>query len=204
MGQGTAAPAGGLRERARRAIRAEIARVGMELFLRKGFEPTTVEEIAAAAGISRRSFFRYFGSKDEVVLAHLDELAATVTEALAARPADEDPWVSLRRAFDAIVAEAEADRAAGFGLARLLNETEALRGQYAERQKRAWVESAAPVIAGRLPPLAGPGPDIRAEALVAAALGCVAIVADACLAGGPEADFAALLDQAMAAVRPLG
>ncbi|WBL37273.1 TetR family transcriptional regulator [Tepidiforma flava] len=203
MGQGTAAPAGGLRERARRAIRAEIARVGMELFLRNGFEPTTVEEIAAAAGISRRSFFRYFASKDEVVLAHLDELAATVTEALAARPADEDPWVSLRRAFDAVVAEAEADRAANYGLTRLLNETEALRGQYAERQKRAWVEAAAPILAARLPPHAGPGPDLRAEALVAAALGCVSIVADACLACGPEADFAALLDQAMAAVRPL-
>ncbi|MFX6226362.1 helix-turn-helix domain-containing protein, partial [Acinetobacter baumannii] len=54
-------------ERSRRAAYAEISGIAMRLFLDQGFEQTTIDQIAAAAGISRRSFFRYFGTKEDVL-----------------------------------------------------------------------------------------------------------------------------------------
>jgi AcrR family transcriptional regulator len=74
----------GLRERNRRQTLQRIAEVGVELFLAKGYEATTLDEIAAAAGISRRTFFYYFKAKDDILLAHLggypDALKAAVLE----------------------------------------------------------------------------------------------------------------------------
>src|SRR5437899_1559960 len=78
----------GLRERNRRQTLQRIAEVGIELFLAKGYDATTLDEIAAAAGISRRTFFYYFRSKDDILLAHLasyaDALKATILESASA------------------------------------------------------------------------------------------------------------------------
>jgi AcrR family transcriptional regulator len=57
----------GLRARKRRETRQRIAEAGLKLFVRKGYEATTLEAIAAAAGISARTFFYYFKTKDEVL-----------------------------------------------------------------------------------------------------------------------------------------
>src|SRR5262245_62408358 len=61
----------GLRERNRRETLQRITDAGMELFLANGYEATTLDEIAAAAGISRRTFFYYFKSKDDILLTHI-------------------------------------------------------------------------------------------------------------------------------------
>ncbi|MFE6822224.1 mycofactocin system transcriptional regulator [Streptomyces sp. NPDC057690] len=73
--------------RPRSTSRADLERIGFELFERKGFEATTVDDIAAAAGIGRRTFFRYFASKNDLVwgdfegqLVHLRELLAAVPD----------------------------------------------------------------------------------------------------------------------------
>jgi AcrR family transcriptional regulator len=63
-----AAATEGLRERKRRETRQRIAEVGQRLFLANGYENTTLDAIATEAGISRRTFFSYFKSKDDVVL----------------------------------------------------------------------------------------------------------------------------------------
>lgn len=63
-----AAPAEGLRERKRRETRQRIAETGWRLFLANGYENTTLDVIAAEAGISRRAFFSYFKSKDDIIL----------------------------------------------------------------------------------------------------------------------------------------
>ena len=62
----------GLREYKKRQTRQRIAEVGLNLFLANGYDATTLDEIAAAAGISRRTVFYYFKSKDEILLAQLD------------------------------------------------------------------------------------------------------------------------------------
>ncbi|WP_433478710.1 mycofactocin system transcriptional regulator [Spirillospora sp. CA-142024] len=61
---GPSAPRVGRRPR---TSRAELERVALRLFAERGFEETTVDDIAAAAGIGRRTFFRYYGSKNDVV-----------------------------------------------------------------------------------------------------------------------------------------
>lgn len=63
--------------------RARIAAAAFELFAAKGYDSTTVDAIAERAGIARRTFFRYFRSKDDVIFPDHDSLLATVTESLA-------------------------------------------------------------------------------------------------------------------------
>lgn len=64
--------------------RAELERVGLELFARDGFDATTVERIAEAAGISRRTFFRYFASKNDVVWGDFEAGLRAMEEELSA------------------------------------------------------------------------------------------------------------------------
>jgi AcrR family transcriptional regulator len=85
----------GLRERTRRAVRAEVARLGLALFVERGYERTTADDIAAAAGLSTRSFFRYFPTKEDVVFGDVSDVADQVAEAVRARSADEPPWTAL-------------------------------------------------------------------------------------------------------------
>ena len=59
-----------LRERKRRLTLDRIAEVGLKLFVENGYEATTLDAIAAASGISRRTFFYYLKSKEEVLMAH--------------------------------------------------------------------------------------------------------------------------------------
>jgi AcrR family transcriptional regulator len=84
----------GLRARARGAVRGELAEIAIELFIERGYDATTVDDIALAAGVSRRSFFRYFPTKDDVVFHGLDEIAEQVAAEL--RTADGDDWGCLR------------------------------------------------------------------------------------------------------------
>ncbi|MEU0195638.1 TetR family transcriptional regulator [Streptomyces afghaniensis] len=82
----------GLGERMRATVRAEVVEVAHRLFSEQGFDRTTVDQIAAEVGLSRASLFRYFGTKEEIVLGRLEESGRLIAEALAARPDDERPW----------------------------------------------------------------------------------------------------------------
>ena len=59
----------GTRERKRRETHRKLTEKGLTLFAQKGFEGTTLDDIASAAGIARRTFFHYFSSKEEIILA---------------------------------------------------------------------------------------------------------------------------------------
>ena len=97
------AAAPGLRERKRQQTRERLTRVAMALFLDRGFEATTLDDIAAAADISRRSFFHYFASKEDVVFAWHEESTATLIAAVAARPANESMLAAAENAISAMV-----------------------------------------------------------------------------------------------------
>src|SRR5918999_2932493 len=109
----TAAAAGhppqtGRRERKKQRTREALIEAAFALFAEKGFETTTVEEIADTVDVSSRTFFRYFSSKEDVVLTYQEEQYAALTEALAARPADEPIITAMRNAGVAVMRACEA------------------------------------------------------------------------------------------------
>src|SRR5258708_30314862 len=77
----------------------------MALFLEHGFEATTLDDIAAAADISRRNFFHYFASKEDVVFAWQEESTAALITAVAARPANESMLTAADNAILAMVTQ---------------------------------------------------------------------------------------------------
>lgn len=194
-------PAPGLRERTRRAVRAELTDVAMDLFLRQGFEATTVDEIAAAAGISRRSLFRYFASKEAIIFDNLQDIGVQLAEALAKRPRTEDPWTALRRTFDLIIAFNEDDPARTLAFYSMVEETAGLKARYFEQQMR-WQELLVPDIAVRIGKAEGDevyGP--CAAAFVGAALACLYAANNAWRHSQGKTDVVHLLDEAMRTVR---
>jgi len=105
----SASPLIGARERKRRETLRRITDAGVCLFIEKGFDGATVEEIAAAAGISRRTFFHYFESKDDILLSlqsHVGEMfAAEVRQA----PPGTPPFELLRDAAVKVCAAISRD-----------------------------------------------------------------------------------------------
>ncbi|MCC3777272.1 TetR/AcrR family transcriptional regulator [Streptomyces sp. UNOB3_S3] len=88
----------GLRERKKRRTRETLVRCAQELFALQGYEGTTVDEIAAAADVSQRTFFRYFAGKEDVALAVQQMIESRIFAAVCARPAAEPPLTALRTA----------------------------------------------------------------------------------------------------------
>ncbi len=78
--------------------RREVARVALDLFSRRGYDETTVDEVAAAVGVSRRTFFRYYDSKRDVVWGEFDAELVRLAAQLRAAPDDEPMMDVLRRA----------------------------------------------------------------------------------------------------------
>ncbi|GAA4341405.1 AcrR family transcriptional regulator [Actinomadura luteofluorescens] len=85
----------GLRERKKQRTRLALIDAALDLFLAQGYEATTIDEIVAAVEVSQRTFFRYFGTKEDVVTSFLTEHDQVLEEALAARPPEERPFTAL-------------------------------------------------------------------------------------------------------------
>ncbi|HEX4216768.1 MAG TPA: TetR family transcriptional regulator [Acidimicrobiales bacterium] len=89
-----------LKEKRSEMIVSELEAVALRLFDERGFGEVNVEEIASTAGISVRTFYRYFGAKEDVLQVRIDKRNEVVGMALRARPADEAPLRSLRLALE--------------------------------------------------------------------------------------------------------
>jgi AcrR family transcriptional regulator len=125
-----------LHERKRQAVRSYLSEVALELLTDRDFESVTVDEIAAGAGVSRRSFFRYFASKEDVVLQYLDQMAERLRDAIVARPADETPIAAVHAALRPTVAAYVADANRTLAVVRLLQRSSALRARELESRQR--------------------------------------------------------------------
>jgi AcrR family transcriptional regulator len=90
---------GSLRDRQRAQIRADIRRAAFRLFVERGYDTVTTEEIAAAAGVSPRTFFRHVPTKEELLLAPVRHGGAAIVNLLERRPARESPDVALVNAI---------------------------------------------------------------------------------------------------------
>lgn len=96
MNEGNAA---GRRERKKAATRDRLVKVALELFQKEGYPQTTVQQITEAADVSERTFFRYFQSKEDLLLPNLIGFFERVENELLARPIDEAPLVALKEAL---------------------------------------------------------------------------------------------------------
>jgi len=93
----------GLRERKKADTRAAIQRHAVRLFREQGYDATSVEQIADAAGVSHRTVFRYFPTKESLVTA--DDVGARLAAACRAQPAGREPLAALRAAFRTVLGE---------------------------------------------------------------------------------------------------
>ena len=100
----------GLRERNKLERRHRLEEVALELFERDGFDKTTIDKISEAAGLAPRTFFSYFPTKDDLVLADYSQRLDRILTELNTRPVTEAPWSSLRAAFATVASDYQAQR----------------------------------------------------------------------------------------------
>jgi AcrR family transcriptional regulator len=122
--------------RKRDMVRQEIGHAAWLLFAARGYERTTVSEVARKAGVSRRTFFRYFASKEDVVVETTDALAEDFLAAFASRRLDEPPIVSIQRALRPVVLGWLEDASRMQAIIRQLRESPTLRRAALERHAR--------------------------------------------------------------------
>ncbi len=92
----------GLRERKKERVRSQLVDAALKLFSRKGLDETTIDDIVGAVDVSRRTFFRYFDAKEDVLPAWFDVHVLSLLDTVDDRPAGEDPITSLRHVLVAI------------------------------------------------------------------------------------------------------
>lgn len=125
----TAAESAGSRRAAaqRLTMRRKLAAAAMELFATKGYEATTVDEIAAAAGVARRTFFRHFRSKEEAIFPDHDDTLVRAAGVLDAAPSHENPLDTVCRGIKEVMRMYAASPAVSVERYRLTREVPALR-----------------------------------------------------------------------------
>jgi AcrR family transcriptional regulator len=186
-----------IREQTRAVVRSLLARTALELFLAQGYDSTTVDEVAAAAGVSRRTLFNYFRNKEDLALSSLSEQGELIAARLAEQPAGQDPWVSLRAAFQ-VLEEIEATPERRLELIKLLFGNDSLRAGHAEKQAR-WQDLLAPLIEPRLPD--SDHRALEARAITAAAITCLQAANEEWARLDGEAAIFDLYDTAVRAIR---
>ncbi|MFF0291635.1 TetR family transcriptional regulator [Streptomyces sp. NPDC005262] len=194
----TSDPRSGLRDLARSSVRDHLADQARRLFDERGFDATTVDDIAAAVGMSSRTFFRYFATKEDVVVEDPAPFGMVVRDAAAGRPDGESVWTTLRRAFDPVTDKAAAATESWLRAMRVMMSTASLRARNAEKHN-AWAVMLEPVITARLD-----GPEdtrqYRARTLIQAALACLDIALAEWTHRGGTTPLDKLLDEAFATI----
>ncbi|MER7001130.1 TetR family transcriptional regulator [Streptomyces sp. NPDC000410] len=141
-----------LAQRKRQLVANELTEAALQSLAVKGFDAVTIDEIATAAGVSKRTFFRYFASKEDVVVQFLADMGTGISAELADRPAGEPPAVALLKAVSVPLATCgeHSDHATrALRVVQLILRTPALRARFLERQAQ-WRDDLTAELAGRL------------------------------------------------------
>jgi AcrR family transcriptional regulator len=133
-----------LQDRKRRAVREDIAETAERLFLDRGYDATTVDDIAAACGMSMRTVYRYFPAKDDILVSRFTVSVELLMATLRTRPPSETVRTSLRAAFEPLTrhVDAQPDHAAARALHQAIFTTPALLGRYLQQMHEAQREVA--------------------------------------------------------------
>jgi AcrR family transcriptional regulator len=181
----------GLRERKRLKTMAAIQEHALRLFREQGYDATTVEQIAAAAEVAPRTIFRYFDSKEDVVL--LDAYDPLLMEAFESQPAEYDMITAVRAAMHEVYDGLDAETLAGeLERWRLINSVPKIRARMLDELTRG-LQLFARSVAKRL----GRAEDDFGAAMYAGAFMGVMIAAWFVVAADPEPDLVAGVDRAL-------
>ncbi|WP_447008049.1 TetR/AcrR family transcriptional regulator [Saccharothrix isguenensis] len=186
-------------DRSRQAVVAEIVDTALALFAEHGYEAVTVGQIAKQAGVSQRSFFRYFGTKEDLVCGDQDGLGQLLVDTVDAQPAEMSPWDALRAGFAAI-SSANHTPERVLEITTLIFDNPPLRSRYHEKRLK-WQAALVPVVEARMGIEPGSAPDPRAVGIIATVFACVDAASELWVRHGGKADPFALYEEMLAAVR---
>ncbi|MGA5068796.1 TetR family transcriptional regulator [Streptomyces exfoliatus] len=191
-----------LAQRKRQLVATELTDAALQLLALKGFDAVTVDEIATTAGVSKRTFFRYFASKEDVVVQFLSGMGADMRAGLAARPAGERPSEALLHSVSVPLTTCGEHAERALPVVRLILRTPALLARFLEHQAE-WREELTEELAARL------GRDPEADLYPRLAAGMALAAFDAVLRRWSEgedtestADAGALIGEAFAMLAP--
>ncbi|MEV0234115.1 helix-turn-helix domain-containing protein [Nonomuraea sp. NPDC050786] len=182
--------------RTRQLASQEILETALRLFTEQGYDQTSIAQIAREAGVSQRTLFRYFGTKEDLLGGNQDRFGQVLTDTISEQPAEADVWVALRAGVAAVLALHDS-REQALERFRLLHSTASLRAGWLEKRLR-FQEDLLPLIKARMD---GGGTDPKARAVIATAFACLDAASMTWVENDGKGDIMDLYDECLAAVR---
>lgn len=184
-------------DRTRQLAADEILRTALRLFTRQGYDETTVAQIAREAGVSQRTLFRYFGTKEDLIGGGQERFGAVLAQTVRDQPAEVGAWGALRAAFGAVLS-LHAGPEQALERFRLVHRTASLRAAYLGKRVR-YQEELLPLLVARSAPS---GTDRgQARAIAATAFACFDAATTTWVERDGQGDILDLYDRCLAAVR---
>jgi len=180
-------PQEGTRARKRRETLARITEAGISLFLEKGYDATTLDDIAARAGISRRNFFYYFKSKDEILLSLQSGMGDMIVDVLRNQPSGQRPLEAVRDAVLEVCAAIPADEM--IAIDELMRTNPVVQA----RKQASMIEHEATLYAALREKWPEPDQAIRLRMVAMMAMGAIRLATDALHRDGGKRPFTNLL-----------
>jgi len=188
----TTAPVG-LRELKKQRTYEELQRVALALFAARGFDQVTIEDICADAEVSKTTFYRYFDSKEDVLLGSMHEKLTEMGAALAQRPASESAIVAVRNAFLEVAAEYQSQRVQKLAVNRIVRTTPSLAARNLEQQT-AWEDLLREFFVERD---GAPAPALSHCVLAANVVASLRTAMEYWLNAGADSDLPTVVDEAL-------
>lgn len=184
----------GRRQRKREQIRNELTTIATRLFAERGYDPVTVDEIAANADISTRTFYRYFAAKEDVLLGDPEDEINAFIMLLRQRPVGEPIVDSIRSVVRDLAAQFETNLEEQQARARLIQSTSSLDRAVAVR--RAYYENTLFAEVRTRVPADEPG-ELYARLVASCAISAMNAASAAWIAGGGKGSLIPIVDRAL-------
>jgi AcrR family transcriptional regulator len=185
-------------DRTRQMASREILETALRLFTEQGYDETTIAQIAREAGVSQRTLFRYFGTKEDLLGGNQDRFGQVLTDTISELPDEAGVWEALRAGVAAVLTLHDS-REQALERFRLLHNTASLRAGWLEKRLR-FQEDLLPLIETRMDAATG-NEGAKARAVIATAFACLDAASMTWVANDGKSDIMDLYDECLAAVR---
>jgi len=183
-----------VRARKRRETLQRLTDAGMRLFIEKGVDATTIDEIASAAGRSRRTFFYYFKSKDDILLSMQSGMGEMIVAGLREMPNDMRPLAAVRQAIIQVCAPFPAEDM--IAIDRLMHASEVVQA----RKQASYVQHEQTLFAALRDKWPEPDREVALRLVAMLAIGATRLAIEALNREGGKRPIEALLNEAFGAL----